>query len=132
MDRRAFVKTGAVTLALLSAHEKGRTQSLKVPGIRAGAGVSGYENATVQATSGIDLDLARSQRHQIGLESTIWQCSWKASPAPYRPDALDLSVSFQLTSGTIWNCATAVEFEFDAQHPLHMKAASPTCNQRRS
>jgi hypothetical protein len=110
MDRREFVKTGAGTLALLSADEKGRAQSLKVPGIRAGARVNGYENATVEATSGIDLDLARSQRHPIGLESTSWQCWWKASPAPYRPDALDVSVWFQLTSGTIGNCATA-EYE---------------------
>ncbi len=113
MDRREFVKTGAVTLALLSAHQKGRTQPLKLPGIHAGARVSRYENATVQATSGIDLDLARNQSHEIRLESTKWHCSWKLSSVANRPDALDLSVSFQLTSGTISNCAAAVEFEFD-------------------
>jgi hypothetical protein len=113
MDRREFVKSGAVTLALLSAREKASTQPLKGHLFRIAARLNRYENATVQATSGIELDIAKDSTRKIGLECTTWHCFWKTSRVADRPDALDLVVSFKLATGAVSNCAAVVELEFD-------------------
>jgi len=100
-------------LALLNAREKASTQQLKRHHFRVAARLNRYENTAVQATSGIELDLAQDGAREISPKSTTWRCSWKTSRVADRPDALDLVVSFRLATGAVSNCAAVVELEFE-------------------
>ena len=89
MDRREFVKAGAVTLALLSGYESASAQNIKRKQFRVAARLNRYENAALQTTSGIELDFVKDGSREIRLESAAWRCSWKASRVADRPDALE-------------------------------------------
>lgn len=113
MDRREFVKTGAVTLALLGTSRKGTTQQLKRHQVQVRARINRYDGTAVSATSATGLGLERGGAHTMELESARWQCSWKVSKVAGREDALDLVVRFKLFSGSITNAVAAVELEFE-------------------